>query len=168
MRRLSFKKLTPSERKLLLAAQEAMEAAYNPYSCFFVGASLQVASGEIISGSNVENAADSVVVCAERAAMVAASSLGHKIFKRIAVVGRGAESSSAEVISPCGVCRQMLLEASHVADADIEVIMSSTDMKKIVIATAEELLPLGFGPHNLGLNLKRFRSASPRGRRSRV
>jgi cytidine deaminase len=55
------------------------------------------------------------------------------------------------------VCRQMLMESSQLSNKNIEVIMSSSDMKSIVVATIRELLPLGFGPHNLGMDLRRFR-----------
>jgi len=55
------------------------------------------------------------------------------------------------------VCRQMLFESSQISGAPLEVIMCSSDMKKVVIATIDELLPLGFGPASLGVNIKRFR-----------
>lgn len=157
MKKTSFKKLRIVDQELLMSASAAMEEAYNPYSKFFVGAALLTDDGEIVSGSNFENAAYSATICAERSAIVRASAMGHKVFRRIAVIGRGAEAPTKDIISPCGICRQMLLESSQLAERKIEVIMSSTDMKKVVIATIQELLPLGFGPANLGLNVRRFR-----------
>jgi cytidine deaminase len=157
MKKLSFKKLSGVGQELLLAAKASMDTAYNPYSQFFVGSALLSESGVIITGSNYENASYGLTVCAERAAIARASAEGHKSFIKVAVIGRGAKAPVKDVISPCGMCRQMLLEASHISGHSIEVIMSSTDMKKVVVATIEELLPLGFGPQNLGLDLRRFR-----------
>jgi len=156
MKRTSFAKLSRHSQELLEAAHAAMEGAYNPYSNFFVGAALRASNGEIISGSNFENASYSVAVCAERSAIVRASAMGCKTFSRIAVIGRGARSPSKSIVSPCGVCRQMLMESAQLSNRNIEVIMSSSDMKSIVVATIRELLPLGFGPHNLGMDLRRF------------
>jgi cytidine deaminase len=156
MRKTSFKKLSRPHQDLLEAARAAMEGAYNPYSNFSVGAALRATSGEIITGSNFENASYSVAICAERSAIVRASAMGHKTFTRIAVIGRGAQAKAKSIVSPCGVCRQMLMESAQLSNTNIEVIMSSSDMKSVVIATIQELLPLGFGPHNLGIDLRRF------------
>lgn len=157
MKRTSFAKLSRPNQELLEAARVAMESAYNPYSNFFVGAALRATSGEVITGSNFENASYSVTVCAERSAIVRASAMGHKTFSRIAVIGRGQKSSSKSIVSPCGVCRQVLMESAQLSNKNIEVIMSSSDMRSVVVATIRELLPLGFGPHNLGLDLRRFK-----------
>lgn len=157
MKKRSFTSLSKADRELLKAAETAMETAYNPYSRFFVGAALRGEGGSIISGSNYENASYGLTMCAERAALARASAEGHRSFTKVALIGRGTDAPAKEIISPCGMCRQTLLEASQIAGHSIEVIMSSTDMKKIVVATIEELLPLGFGPRNLGLDLRRFR-----------
>jgi cytidine deaminase len=157
LKKITFSKLRTSDQELLLAARDAMEQAYNPYSRFFVGAALRTLAGEIITGANVENAAYSAAICAERSALVRAAAMGHTAFARIAVIGRGAKAPTTDVISPCGVCRQMLFESAQLSKKNIEVIMSSTDMKRIVKATIQELLPLGFGPVHLGLDIGRFR-----------
>lgn len=83
--------------------------------------------------------------------------MGHKTFSRMAVIGRGATSSLKTIASPCGVCRQMLMKSAQLSNKNIEVVMSSFDMKIIIVATLRELLPLGFGPHNLGIDLRRYR-----------
>jgi cytidine deaminase len=158
MKRVALKNLRDIDKELLMSARSAMEGAYNPYSNFFVGAAVLTADNSIVSGANFENAAYSVTVCAERAALLRAAGMGHKGFKRIAIIGRGAKAPTTEVLSPCGVCRQMIMEVSQISKKNIEVIMSSTNMKKIVTATIQELLPLGFGPDNLGLNVQRFRA----------
>jgi len=157
MKKTSFNKLKAEDQVLLRAAQAAMERAYNPYSQYFVGSALLTPDGQTVTGSNFENASYSVTICSERSAIVRASAMGHNVFKKIAVLGRGAKSPSKDVVSPCGVCRQMLFESSQISGAPLEVIMCSSDMKKVVIATIDELLPLGFGPASLGVNIKRFR-----------
>ena len=157
MKKISFSKLASSSKELLEAARVAMESAYNPYSKFFVGAALRTSTGEMVTGSNFENAAYSVTICAERSAIVRASAMGHKTFSRIAIIGRGAQAPSQTIVSPCGVCRQMLMESSQLSNKNIEVLMASSDMRRVIIATIRELLPLGFGPHNLGIDLRRYR-----------
>lgn len=157
MKKISFAKLSGPNQELLEAARVAMEGAYNPYSKFFVGAALRSTKGDIISGSNFENASYSVAICAERSAIVRASAMGHKTFSRIAVIGKGATAPLKTIVSPCGVCRQMLMESAQLSDKNIEVLMASSDMKSIVVATIRELLPLGFGPHNLGIDVRRYR-----------
>ena len=157
LKKVAFSKLRSLDQELLLAARDAMDQAYNPYSKFFVGAALRTMDGEIVTGANFENAAYSATICAERSAIVRAAAMGHTVFGRIAVIGKGEKAPTQEVISPCGVCRQMLLESAQLSGKGMHVIMSSTDMKRIVIATIDELLPLGFGPANLGLKMKRFR-----------
>jgi len=157
MRTINFSKLSSADQALLVAARDVMEQAYNPYSNFFVDVTLRTVDGEIVTGSNFENAAYSASICAERAAIVRAAAMGHTVFGRIAIIGRGAKAPTTEVVAPCGVCRQMLFESAQISRMNIEVIMSSSEMKKIVVGTIGELLPLGFGPANLGLRVDRLR-----------
>jgi cytidine deaminase len=156
MRQVKFEELSPKEQELLAEAKQAMETAYNPYSRFFVGAALLSQDGRIITGSNVENAAFGSTICAERAALLRANVMGIRIFEKIAIIARGKDSGTSEVTSPCGSCRQMLYEASQVSGKDFEVIMSTTALDKVVISTISELLPLAFGPKDLGIDLTRY------------
>ena len=149
MKNVDYHNLDPIQKALLLAAAEVMEKAYNPYSKFFVGAALRTKNGGVITGANVENAAYGSCICAERSALVSANSFGQREFTAIAIIARHEIGGTKQVTAPCGSCRQMLLEASHVSSFDIEVIMATTDMKKIIISTIGELLPLGFGPNYL-------------------
>jgi len=150
-----YQSLNSIQRVLLFEALEASRNAYNPYSGFYVGAALW--SEKItVSGSNVENAAYGSTICAERAAILRANAMGYRCFDKLAVIGRGSTFNCEEVVSPCGSCRQMLFELTQISGRDIEVIMSNTMMDKVVIASINELLPLAFGPRDLGINIGNF------------
>jgi cytidine deaminase len=68
----------------------------------------------------------------------------------------GENFETKEVTTPCGACRQMILELSQISNTDIEIIMSTTNKDKIIKATINELLPLGFGPKNMGLDTSKY------------
>ncbi|MCK4797695.1 MAG: cytidine deaminase [Spirochaetes bacterium] len=156
MKTTNYKGLTNPQKNLLDAAEKAAETAYNPYSQFFVGAALLTHNDIIITGSNIENASYSCAICAERAALSRANAMGHKKYKSIAIIARRLDSKIEEVITPCGICRQMLYEASQVSENDIEIIMSNTKKDKIIISSIKELLPLAFGPKNTGVDVKKY------------
>lgn len=128
--------------QLLQEAVKARTAAYIPYSGFGVGAAILDGEGHVHLGCNVENAAYGPTNCAERTALFRAIADGRKpgSFKAIAVVG-----DTEEPISPCGVCRQVLLE---LCDPDMPVILGNLkgDMRK---TTVSELLPFAFRPDHL-------------------
>lgn len=156
MNKLTYELLNPAQQRMLNEASKAMETAYNPYSHFYVGAALLSKDGQIITGSNVENAAYGSTICAERAALVRANAMGLRVFEKVAVIGRGGGFDTTEVTGPCGSCRQMLYEAAQVSERNLEIIMSTTRKDKIIIATIEELLPLAFGPKDLGIEVKKY------------
>lgn len=141
---------------LLDEAEKAKDTAYNPYSHFFVGAALLSRGGQIITGSNVENAAYGSTICAERAAILRANAMGIKMFDKIAVIARGENFDTNEVTAPCGSCRQVLYESAQISEKNLEIIMATTRKDKIVIATIEELLPLAFGPKDLGIDVRKY------------
>ena len=114
-----------------------------PYSKFSVGAALLCDSGEIIRGCNIENAAYSPTNCAERTAIFKAVSEGKKEFTAIAVVGGPQEAPPAEIISPCGVCRQVMAEF---CDPETFQIILAKSPEYYKIYTLAELFPEGFGP----------------------
>lgn len=134
--------------KLIQSAGKAREKAYAPYSHFSVGASLLCEDGSIYQGCNVENAAYTPANCAERTAVFKAVSEGKREFAAIAVLGgkEGEEPSKESWCSPCGVCRQVLME--FVEPKEFLVIMAK-NAEEYQISTLEELLPMGFGPANL-------------------
>jgi cytidine deaminase len=98
--------LTPAQQKeLLRAAEEARKTAYAPYSRYQVGAALLTASGRIYPGCNIENASYGATICAERVAVAKAVSAGENDFVALAVI-----ADSAQPGTPCGICRQFLVE----------------------------------------------------------
>lgn len=133
---------------LIEKAFEAREFAYAPYSNFKVGAALLAENGKIYTGCNIENASYTPSNCAERTAFFKAISEGVKKFRAIAVVGGQADTKEGEFnyTTPCGVCRQVMMEFCSPEDFKIIVAKSATDYLEYRL---EELLPLGFGPDNL-------------------
>ncbi len=129
-----------TDRELVEKAFTMLERSYSPYSHFPVGAALEGADGTIYTGCNVENAAYGSCICAERTALVKAVSEGCRAFRRLAVVGNG-----ADYCWPCGSCRQMLYEFAP----DLEILVGRGD-HDYVKTTLRELLPRGFGPEALG------------------
>lgn len=157
MRQFSYDQLVAEDRTLLKRAEEARERAYNPYSKFFVGAALRTKKGTIITGANVENASFGGTICAERTAIVRANVEGHREFRAIAISTRGETFGTTDVSGPCGMCRQVLYEFQQLADYPLSILMSNTDRSKIMIANLDELLALGFGPKDLGVDLRKYR-----------
>jgi len=157
MKELKYLELDKLEKKLLNEAKKVMKTAYNPYSKFYVGAAILSQDGRIITGSNVENAAYGSTICAERAAILRANALGVRSYDKVAIIAKGQDFDTTEVSAPCGSCRQMLYESSQISEKNLEIIMSTTKKDKIIIATIEELLPLAFGPKDLGIDIKKYK-----------
>ncbi len=152
-KKIEFKDLDKGQKKLLDAAEKVTVNSHSPYSHFRVGAALLSTDGEIITGTNFENAAYGSTICAERAAILRANAMGKKKFTKIAIYGKGKDFDSLDPVSPCGACRQVILEISQLSKENIEVIMSNSKKDQIIIARIEDLLPLGFGPKNLGIEI---------------
>jgi cytidine deaminase len=129
---------------LISTALEAKSKAYCIYSKFQVGAALLGKSGRIYPGCNVESASYGLTICAERTAFVSAIASGETAFRGIVVIG-----DTEEAVSPCGACRQFMLEFGP----DIEVVMvpkeDSHNETKWVRMTTMNLLPYGFSPQHL-------------------
>ena len=96
-------------RQLISIALDALKNSYAPYSNFNVGAALLTTKGNVYRGCNIENAAASPTICAERTAIYCAMNNGENKFKAIAIVG-GKNSNCNEFCPPCGVCRQVMKE----------------------------------------------------------
>ncbi len=133
--------------ELIRSAMEARKKAYAPYSGYMVGAAVLTNELRIYTGCNIENAAYTPTVCAERTAVFKAVSEGWRRFKAIAVVG-SPKGDVTQYAFPCGVCRQVMREF---ADADNFVIIVAKSEQDYQAFTLSELLPEGFGPENLNL-----------------
>ncbi len=157
MKEVKYNNLSAVKQVLLICADAAKEKAYNPYSHFYVGAAIMDKNGNVITGANVENAAYGSTICAERAAILHANARGLRLFESIAIIARGETFDTQTVTAPCGSCRQMLYESSQLAESDLEVIMSTTKKDKIIIATISELLPLAFGPKDVGVDVQKYK-----------
>ncbi len=108
----------------------------------------------MFTGTNMENASYGLTMCAEVGALQAALAAGkHHEIVRIAVVGALKERTkpSGQIVTPCGRCRQLILEASQRSKVDIEVWCADLDLTKIESFKISELIPHGFGPKDLGL-----------------
>lgn len=118
-------------RDLVGHAAAARERAYAPYSDFAVGAAVLTREGRVHVGCNVENAAYTVAICAERVAVFSAVARGERDFYAIAVIAAGDEP-----VSPCGPCRQVLAELAPHAT----IVMASV-AGEILVSTCADLLP---------------------------
>lgn len=159
MRYIPFGDLEKEQQELLLAAEETMEHAFNPYSHFFVGAGVRTAEGNIYRGANFENSAQGSI-CAERSALLAANAAGDRGVTSIAVIARGSEAAMIKPTTACGFCRQFIHDFSEITGKDIELIFSSADKELVMVTSIKELLPEAFGFLNAGIDLSYFSPTS--------
>ena len=136
----------PEEQQWLLSeAREVTANAYAPYSNFQVGAVAKMANGEIVAGSNQENASFPVGLCAERVLLASISSLFPKIpIETIAISYRSENHKSDHPISPCGICRQSLQEFEVRVKHPVQLILGGMEGPVYIIDSASRLLPLAF------------------------
>ena len=125
--------------QLVKIAEKAKEKAYVPYSNFRVGAALLTVEGQVFTGCNIENASFGMTNCAERTAIFKAVSEGYNNFQAIAI-----STDTQEITSPCGACRQVLIEFGE----NIDVIMANVKGQYEVYKISN-LLPLAFSPNKL-------------------
>ena len=153
-RTLTLVELQHDDRELVRAARDASMNAYAPYSGFAVGAALRTIGGEILFSANLENASYGLSICAETSVVAMANGQGKLGFSAIAVVGHKfvEPKDTSRVVTPCGRCRQIILEAAQISDVDIRVLSCNADLTTIVEAPISELVPMPFGPANLGLD----------------
>ena len=135
----------PAEYKLLIEkAAEATKSSYAPYSKFNVGAAVLMGNGEIVTGSNQENAASPSGLCAERVALFAAHhNYPSSPVKAIAIIGSQNGILTSTLTYPCAACLQVMLESQKRAGAPIAVIIGSAE-KIQVMESIDALLPFSF------------------------
>lgn len=136
---------TNLEKKLIDEAKKATQNSYAPYSEFNVGAALYLENGEIISASNQENASYPQGLCAERNAVFYANSkYPDQKVEAIAIAAFHKGKFTPMPITPCGGCRQVLLETENRFKSPFKIYMIGED-KVYVVDTIKDLLPLSFG-----------------------
>lgn len=142
-----------TDEELIARARQAALKAYAPYSQFHVGCAVESVDGEVVTGANMENACYRLGLCAEQSALTAAQhQFGLDRVARIAVAGGGIDGDAlaGEVIcTPCGGCRQAILEAACLSGRDIAILASNGDGTSIERHSIGALIPRGFGPANL-------------------
>ncbi|MGB8491981.1 MAG: cytidine deaminase [Bacteroidales bacterium] len=145
----SIGELTGEDQELISAAREAAKNAYAPYSKFRVGAALRLGSGQIVSGSNVENAAFPSGICAERTALAASvSNYPGDYPVTLAIAALTENGLTDDAVSPCGNCRQVIAEEEHRTGKPIKLILAGKKYIRI-IESVSDLLPLQFTRDNL-------------------
>jgi len=143
--------LKAEDRALLLKARSVTVEAYAPYSGFFVGAAALLANGQIVTGTNQENASFPAGICAERVLLSAVTSLHKDIaIHTIAISYKKKFGESDSPISPCGICRQSLVEFENRFKSPVRLILSGQQGKVFILGSASFLLPLSFGSKDLG------------------
>jgi len=138
--------LSTQDRDLIFAARNAAEGAYAPYSKFKVGAAVLLENGEVITGSNQENADFTDGLCAERVALFYAHARYPGVaVKALAVTASNLHGLLEEPAQPCGSCRQVMVETEFRFDHPIRIILDGKNHIH-VLDGAENLLPLPFRP----------------------
>ena len=142
-----------NEEHLIAAAREAALKAYAPYSGFSVGCAVESIDGQIVTGANMENACYRLGLCAEQSALTTAQHVfGLDKVARIAVAGGDGSASvltGNQVCTPCGGCRQAILEAAQLSGRDVEILCANGNGDQVERHLISALIPHGFGPANL-------------------
>ena len=137
--------LSLADKNLVKQALKAMQQAYAPYSKFKVGASVLLKSGHIIQGNNQENIAYPSGLCAERVALFyAGAQYPLDPIVKICIVAEGELMPQGALLSPCGSCRQVMLESEARQAQPIEVLLVQRSGQIIVLDSVQNLLPFGF------------------------
>lgn len=141
----SLVELEESDRSLLEKSVEARNNAYAPYSNFHVGAALELENGEIVIGSNQENASYPSGLCAERVAVFyAGAKYPNVAIKTLAISVTSKNSEVLEPAAPCGNCRQSLFEYEYRQKSPIRILMMGAKGKVVECSSVADILPLGF------------------------
>lgn len=147
----SIDELEEPDRKVLEKAREITREAYAPYSHFHVGAAAIVDGGEMVTGTNQENASFPVGICAERSLLATAANLfpGRAIKTMAISYATTKPGNSDKPISPCGMCRQAILEYQARGRQPMRIILGGQTGSIYVIERAESLLPFAFSSEEL-------------------
>ncbi|MBR6017220.1 MAG: cytidine deaminase [Paludibacteraceae bacterium] len=145
----TWEELTPEQQAVVAIAREQINNSYCPYSGFHVGAAAELKNGMIVRGANQENAAYPSGLCAERTALFAAGAqYPDQPVMRLAIACFTDGHFTAEPGSPCGACRQVMIETEHRYHQPMEVLLYG-EKETLVFRSAADLLPLIFVSENL-------------------
>jgi cytidine deaminase len=149
LQKAQFSELTDAERQLIDVAKESTFNSYAPYSHFHVGAALLLKNGTIVPGCNQENAAFPSGLCAERSAIFAAQSQHpeHAI-DALAIAAKNAKGLMPDPVSPCGGCRQVILEMEDRYKQPVRILLYGT-RGVYCIRSVKDLMPLSFVDENM-------------------
>ena len=140
----SVEEMDPQDQTLVAAARQAQESAYAPYSRFHVGAAVLLENGEIVTGSNQENAASPSGLCAERTAMFAAGARYPGVpMVSLAVAGGPDHGICDDPATPCGACRQVMAEYQKIGGRPMSIILTGGE-SVWKFDRVEDLLPFIF------------------------
>lgn len=139
-----LKELSEEDRQLVEMAVEATNNAYAKYSNFRVGAAVRLENGLLMKGANQENAAFPVTLCAERTAIFAAqANYPEQPITAIAIAAKNENGLLSEPITPCGSCRQVMLEIEDRYKRPLRILLYGQNGVYIV-DTVKDLMPLSF------------------------
>ena len=137
--------LNEEDADLVRQARELTAIAYAPYSRFHVASVARLANGQIVKGTNQENASFPVGICAERSLLAAVGTLyPNEVIETLAVTYKPENGVSKQPISPCGMCRQSLLEYETRVNHPIRLILTGMEGAVFIINTVRDLLPFAF------------------------
>ena len=143
---LSVNELTDEDQGYVLKAREVAKNAHAPYSQFYVGATLVMENGEVILGSNQENIAFPSGLCAERVALFyAGANFPNLAVKKLIVVANGDLIAKDAVLSPCGSCRQVILESQNRQEKNFPIYLIGQDDSVHIFNSIYDLMPMAFG-----------------------
>lgn len=149
MRQYAFEELSADDRELVDSARRATHNAYARYSHFYVGAALRLQNGDIVIGANQENAAFPSGLCAERSAIFAAQSQNpQQAITALAISARNDRGFLQHPITPCGACRQVVLEMEDRYQCPVRLLLDGTS-SVYEIKSIKDLLPLSFVDENM-------------------
>ncbi len=142
--------LPEDEKELVALSREMCSNAYAPYSAFYVGAAVLLENGRVVKGSNQENGAYPSGLCAERVAAFAASAMFPGVpMRKLAISARSNRINIDTPVSPCGACRQVLIEYELAQQQPMKILLSTEKGSIVVIEKVQDLLPLAFSGNGL-------------------
>lgn len=143
--RISAQELTTEHKELMRQAIEASKTSYAPYSQFYVGCSVLLENGDIVQGSNQENASFPSGLCAERVALFeVAKNLSQNKVKAITIMARSDQYQVPEMLVPCAACLQVISDIELRQQSEIEILMHNKDGGLFAAEGVKQFLPFHF------------------------